>query len=137
MHAESSSAVSAAFRTAVRANAVFCAVSGLAIAGFATPLTRFLGAGSPGLYVGLGIFLAVYGVHLFLTSRRHGVGRAEGWLIVAGDVAWVAASVAVAAAGLLTSGGAAAVLAVAVVVGGFALWQWRALGSGTGPDTVG
>lgn len=44
-----------------------------------------------------------------------------------GDVVWVVASVAVVATGVLTPAGLAGVLVVAAVVGGFALWQWRAL----------
>lgn len=132
MHAESS--VGSAFRTAVRANAVFCGVSGVLIAVFAESLAALMGAGPPGFYLVLGILLAVYAVHLAVTSRREGLGRGEAVLIVIGDVVWVVASVAVVATGILTPAGVAGVLVVAAVVGGFALWQWRALrGAVRGP----
>lgn len=132
MHAECT--VSPAFRMAVRANAVFCGVSGLLMAVLAGRLAALLGAGAPGLYLGLGIFLMVYAVHLALTSRRDALPRVEAALIIVGDVAWVLGSLAVVAAVELTEPGVALVLATAAVVAGFALWQWWAVGSGTGPE---
>ncbi len=119
--------VPGAFRTAVRANAAFCGLSGLAIALLASRLPALLGAGDPTFYLWLGVFLVVYGVHLGLTARRERIRRVEGLLIVGGDVAWVVGSVVAVAVGVLTPSGIGLVLAVAAVVGAFALWQWRAL----------
>lgn len=130
--ADSPSAVPPQFRSAVRANAVFCGVSGVAIAALAGRLPGLLGAGERSLYLSLGVFLALYALNLAWRAGHAGLGRAEGWLIVGGDVAWVAGSAAVIAAGALSAAGAWAVGLVAGVVGGFAVWQARALQSAGG-----
>lgn len=117
-------------RLAVRTNAAFCSLSGAAIAAFSGVLPGRLGAGSSGFYLGLGLFLVLYGVQLFFLSRRERIRRLEGILVVAGDAAWVAGSAVVAAAGILTPTGVALVLATAAVVGGFAVWQGRHLPAG-------
>lgn len=123
-------AVPRAFRTAVRANAAFCGASGLLIAVLSGRLPRLLGAGDATFYLVLGVFLVLYAAHLIFTTRRRDVRPVEGWLIVGGDVAWVAGSVVVVGLGVLSPAGVGAVLAVAAVVGGFAVWQWRALAAG-------
>lgn len=128
--ATSDAAVDAAparLRRAVRSNALFCSLSGAAIAAFSGSLPGILGAGPARFYLVLGVFLVLYGIQLFFLSRRARIRRLEGILVVAGDVVWVVGSVVVAAAGILTPEGLALVLATAAVVAGFAVWQGRNL----------
>lgn len=124
---ETESSISPGFRAAVRTNAAFCGLSGLVIVGLAGRLPDVVGAGTPGFYLGLGASLVLYAVHLVLTARRPSVRRVERLLIVGGDAAWVAGSVAVVVAGTLSPLGAGIVLGVAAVVASFALWQWKTL----------
>lgn len=122
-----SDAIPRALRRALRANAGFSALSGLAIAGFSGSLPDVMGAGPSLLYLVLGIGLAAYAAHLFLLSRRDELRRLEAVLVVAGDVAWVAGSAVVLVAGVLTAQGAALVAGAAAVVAALAVWQGRNL----------
>lgn len=110
----------------LRANALFSAGSGAAIALASSLLPGALGVGGVILYLALGIGLVLYGAWLWALSRSE-VQRGEGLAVVAGDVAWVLGSAALVASGALTPGGTWTVAAAAVVVGVFAIGQWRAL----------
>lgn len=110
----------------LRANALFSAVSGTAIAVTSGALPKLLGVGGATLYLLLGVALVLYGGRLWMLSR-HEVGRFEGWAIVGGDVLWVVGSLGLLAAGILTPPGVWIVGLVAVVIAVFAAGQGRAL----------
>ena len=108
-------------RRALRGNALFSALSGLTLLVAAGPLAPVLGV--PGLALRVvGAVLLPFAVGLWLNARRATVVRAEAWLAVALDLAWVGGSVALIGAELwpLETAGVVAVIAVAAVVLGFA-----------------
>jgi hypothetical protein len=115
--------------TALRANAVFCDLSGLGIVFGAKPLTAFLGLGNPGVLVGLGVGLVAWSLLLYWGSVQGEVPRWLAWLAIDGDLAWVVGSVIVVLLpGLsLTGAGKWATAITADVVLLFAIWQFYAL----------
>ena len=120
----------AGLRSALRANAAFSAVSGIAIAAASAMLPDLLGAGTAALYLVIGVFLVAFAVRLVLLARGETISRRDALMIVAGDWGWVLGSAVVIGMGLLTTLGAVLVGATAFVVGGFAVWQGRHLPRG-------
>lgn len=108
------------------ANALFSIASGGAMALASGRLPTLLGAGGATLYLILGVGLVLYGGRLWILTRRD-VAPLEGWAVVAGDLLWVAGSVALLAAGAFTPVGAWIVAAVAAVIAIFAVGQGAAI----------
>ncbi|MEM7409136.1 MAG: hypothetical protein AAF430_02740 [Myxococcota bacterium] len=114
---------------ALLANAAFSTCSGAASLLFADALGEFLG-GIPGSeLMGLGVGLLGFAGFVFWLSRRDVVPAALGWGVVAGDVAWVLATVPIVASDALSRGGDWLALGIADVVLLFAILQgvglWR------------
>lgn len=114
-------------RTVLRINAGVSLVTGGLLAVAPHRIDELLDTGHPGWVriVGLGLlpFAAFYG--WVAAGSVATMRRATPW-IIAGDLAWVVASVATALAGWYSGGGIVAVLAMAAVVDSFALLQWSA-----------
>lgn len=117
----------AGLRRALRANAAFSGISGLAIATTSLILPGILGAGTTVLYLIIGVFLIAFALRLVQLARGERIPRQEALMIVVGDSAWVGGSVLVIGLGLLNTLGAVLVGTTAVVVAGFAAWQARYL----------
>ncbi|MFB9855124.1 hypothetical protein ACFFMR_32565 [Micromonospora andamanensis] len=94
----------------------------------ASVLADLFGA-SASLQRGAGLFLVVFAALVGWYARNRAAGPGMGWGIVAVNVAWVAGSLAVAAAGPgeFTAVGRIWLVAQAAVVGLFAVLQMRTL----------
>ncbi|GAA3137086.1 hypothetical protein [Streptosporangium carneum] len=115
-------------RLALRLDAVVTGGNGLAYLLLAEPINDLLGLSVP-LQRGVGAFLAVYGVAVWLLARPATVNRTAVLGVVAVNALWTVASVAELALGGLdvTVVGAFWVVMQAVTVGGFAALQYLGL----------
>lgn len=115
-------------RLVLRADGLSCIVTGIVSAAAAAKLPALLGFGSPGVFIGLGAFLFIYGEALWLASSR-ARGRLALLLPLIANTLWVVASLALVASGALalTALGYWAVLGVADVVALLAALQWLVL----------
>jgi hypothetical protein len=111
-------------RFAMRADATLCAGTGLLVAFAADPLSRVSGLSSTSEWIA-GAALVAYGATLYVLAavpalRRVGVG------VVAANLVFAVATVAVLAAGVLplTAAGVAMMLATVAIVLGFAAAQY-------------
>jgi len=115
--------------TALRSNAIFCDLSGLAMILAAKPLAGFIGLANPAILVGIGIVLFAWAAMLFWGSMQIDVPRWLAWLAIDGDLSWVIGSVAVILlpAISLSAPGKWTIAIVADIVLLFAIWQFYAL----------
>ncbi|MFJ9604074.1 hypothetical protein [Streptomyces althioticus] len=117
----------APLRRLLALDAVVTGANALAYLALSGPLGRFLGIGS-GLLLGLGAFLAVYAAGVGLLAARPHPPTAGVRGVVEANLAWTAASLLALALWLSpTTAGAVWVVLQALVVGGLALVQHRAL----------
>jgi hypothetical protein len=107
-------------------DALTCLLMGLLLVSFADALAGLLGLPARLLLVA-GILLLPCAALMYATARSHGPNRALAWLVVLGNVAWVLASIAVAATLAPTLPGLAFVLAQAGAVAVLAALELRAL----------
>lgn len=107
-------------------NAGFSAFSGLGIALAREPMARWLGVGDPALLGWTGLVLLAFAGHLYWASRRR-IPSIEVLYFVASDVLWVVgtAVLVLASPAHLSLSGRWTALAVALVIGGFAVFQAR------------
>ncbi|MBM3516847.1 MAG: hypothetical protein FJX56_02960 [Alphaproteobacteria bacterium] len=113
-------------RRALRGNALFSGISGLAAAAFAGLLAEFMGIGWPVIFVVLGIGLIAFAGYLWWRTSRPTIDLGEAWTIVALDTAWVAGSAVLllAAPTLLSPAGEWVVALTAVAVADIALIEY-------------
>lgn len=114
-------------RTVLRLNAASCIGFGALFAAAPLSSAAFVGDGPAWLFRVLGIGLIVNGALLIATSLRAHPGRLDVTLFALGDFIWVAATLVLAAVGLVITrpDGLLAALAVAAMVGSFGVLQWR------------
>lgn len=110
-------------RSALRANAVFSALSGLGFLLFATSLSDAAGIGDPRVLQGLGPGLLAFAAALVWLSFRDVVSPAAARTVVGMDLAWVVGTVPVVLLDVLSHTGAIAAVIVADVVLVLALLQ--------------
>ena len=114
-------------RGVLRVNAVNSFVAGVLLATAPTRIDELLDTGHPGWIRVVGIALLPYAaLCVWLSSTSIDELRRTTPLIVAGDLAWVVASVTTVVLGWYSTGGAVAVLVMAAIVVVFALLQWSA-----------
>ncbi len=118
-------------RLVVRANAVFSVASGTLLAAAAGPLASHLGQVPPAVLTGVGVSVVAYGAGLALLARRP-LRPATGLVLAALDAVWVAGTALILPwwGDRFTLGGALLMTAIAAVVAGFAVLEWR-LASGS------
>jgi hypothetical protein len=112
-------------RMALRVDAAACAGMGLVLAAGAAALDEVLGIPA-GWLVGIGVVLVAFGAGLAWLSAGAAIPAPLGRAVVAGNAAWVVASVAAVAMGWwpLTAAGVAIVIAQAVAVAALAEAEW-------------
>ena len=112
-------------RWALRGNALFSAISGIALAIGAFWLGPRLGVQPSWILAIVGLGLIPFAVDLFFNSSRTVVDIRRAKLAIAGDAAWIVGSIAVLLIDPtgLTTAGTIAVIAVAVLVADFAVAQ--------------
>lgn len=114
-------------RFLLRADAALCAASGVVLLAAAAPIARLADGDPVGVVQILGAVLLAWAVDLVALSRVRTERVALAARVAGGaGLAWVAATVAVTAAGWLEPGGIIVALAVAVAVGELAWMQLRA-----------
>lgn len=114
-------------RVSLLSNAVFSGLSGVCFIAAAGPLSSLIGLPFPAILTGIGVALLAFAAGLAWNARRPVVNRAEAWLAVLLDLAWVAGSGVVIAVDVLTTTGNWAVALVADVVLAFAILQFLGL----------
>jgi len=124
-------------RLTMRLNALTCAGFGTTFVLFGPSVSAFLG-GPPALLAQVaGGLLILNALHLIVASGRERLSRAELSYFVAGDTAWVLATLALLGLGVIdTAGGIVAALLTGSMVGGFAViqaWKLRALDGKSAP----
>ena len=114
-------------RIVLRLNAANCVVFGALLVARPARVDELLDTGHPGWVrlVGLGL-LPFAALCAWLSTASLPTLRRITPHVVAGDVAWVVASVVTVLAGWYSGGGIIAVLAMAAIVDVFALLQWTA-----------
>jgi hypothetical protein len=100
-----SSNPSTLLRNVLRADAVVCAIGGVDLVAFSSPIASLLGMSEATPLPVIGVVLAVYGVYLWIASRRDPLSLNEAWAFAMGDLVWVAASAALIAFGPLSANG--------------------------------
>lgn len=109
-----------------RVNAAVAASSGALLAFAPEASAAYVGASEPWLLRLVGVSTLGYAAHVFFSSLRGRQIPAELRWFVAGDAAWVLATVAAFAGGLVTTGrGTVVAVALAAVVAWFGLRYHR------------
>ena len=116
-------------RRALRANALFSAVSGTALATASYAIGPRIGVEPSWIVLLVGLGLLPFALDLFANARREIVDLSRVKMAMAGDMAWVAGSIAVIFIDPtgLTTAGIVTISTVAAVVADFALLQWIGL----------
>ncbi|MDQ3155741.1 MAG: hypothetical protein M3Q98_03315 [Actinomycetota bacterium] len=118
-------------RSSLKLDSLVSAANGLAYVAGAALLDDLLGP-SPLWLLGIGAFLLVYALEVWIVGTRKPINRTHAALVAEGNVVWVVGSVMVVAFGWLdlTTTGQVWALTQAAVVGGFAALQFAALKRG-------
>jgi hypothetical protein len=116
-------------RRALRGNATFSAISGIAFLADGGPIAAFLGLKSPTSIVVLGVALLLFAAGLFWDTAQASINKRNARIIIALDVAWVIGSIALIALDPigLTSAGKWAILVVADIVAALAVVEYVGL----------
>jgi hypothetical protein len=113
-------------RRAFTGNAIFSLVSAATFVLGGGVIAGLIGLSSPLPLQLVGAGLVVFGVFLLWLVRREELTRRDGRIVSLLDAEWVLGT-AVLLVGwpeLMNATGHAAAIAIAAVVGGFAIWQW-------------
>ena len=113
-------------RNTLRANSIFCVLSGLLLTAGAGPIATFLGWSTPIPLIVIGIGLLLYGALLFRRVAHAAIDARAGMFYVIGDTAWVGASVILLLTNWVpfTTEGKWAIALQALIVAGFAVLQF-------------
>lgn len=117
---------SASLRTVLRLDAITCLAMGLALIAFAGALGGLLALPARLLMVA-GLVLLPCAALMYAAAHGAGPNRILAWLVVAGNLAWVIASIGVAAMLAPNTLGVAFLLAQAAVVALLASLEYREL----------
>lgn len=115
-------------RSVLATNAVFSGLAGAVLAATAGPIADRVGVDPAWPVRAVGLALMVFALDVALVARAP-----QRWLVRGGkailgaDVAWLAGTAAVLAAGWFSPFGVGAALVTASVVAGFAIGEWRGL----------
>lgn len=112
-------------RSALRGNALFSLVSGLAFALAGGPIAHQVGLSEAAPVHALGVALLPFAFAVWTTAGRPGLSRTEGLVICGMDAGWVVGTAVLLAAWpeLLNETGRWLAIDIALVVAGFAVWQ--------------
>jgi hypothetical protein len=110
-------------RLALRGNATFSTLTGLASIFFAGSLATWMGVPAPALLVALGVGLVGFASFLFWFASRPGTFPSLVWVVVAADLSWVAGTAPHVLADALPRPGDRLAIAIAEVVMLFAVLQ--------------
>lgn len=115
-------------RTSLKLDSLVSGVNGFAYVAGAALLDDVLGSSSAWL-LGIGAFMIVYAIELWIVGSRPVINRTFAGLVAEGNIVWVLASVAVVAFGWLdlTTAGQVWAILQAAVVAGFAGLQFAGL----------
>ena len=111
-------------RYSLRGNAVFSSASGLALIAAAGPLARIMGVPGSVSLPGLGVQLLVFAGLLLWLASREAIRPALAMAVVVADGLWVAGTVPVLLAGVLTPAGGWIAFALANAVALLAVLQY-------------
>lgn len=116
-------------RNTLYGNSAFCSTSGLAFALFSKPISNFLGLSNSWIILVLGIVLFVYGIEVFLFTRKEKISEGFTKFVIGADIAWVLASVILIFGNFVafTTAGKWAIAIVADIVLVFAIVQFVGL----------
>ena len=114
-------------RIALRANAIFCGLSGVTLLGFSEVVGVWLGLEQRLPLVIVGGLLLVYAISLVIYAGRRTIRHAEAWTAIGSDLAWVigTATLLWVAPNLFSPTGKLILILVGLLVGAFALLQLK------------
>lgn len=110
-------------RLALRGNATFSTLTGLASIFFAGSLASWMGLPAPALLVALGVGLVGFASFLFWFASLPEVSPSLAWGVVGADLAWVVGTVPLVLADVLTRPGDWLAIGIAEIVMLFAVLQ--------------
>ncbi len=110
-------------RRSLQIDGVASGLCGVILLAATRPVSELIGLRMPGIALGLGMLLVVYGAALLWNAGRPKINREGALLVVVLNAAWVAGSVAVIVAGPLTVLGNVLVATVAAAVLAFAILE--------------
>lgn len=127
-------------RNSLLANAVFSTLSGLTFTLAATSVADFIGLEQSLWVRSIGVGLLGFAAYVAFVATRPEIDLRAAIAIVVGDLAWVVGTVPVVMLDLLSANGLVAAVAIADVVGVFALLQYygvrRIRGGARASETV-
>jgi len=121
-------------RQVLTADGLTSGVAGLGLAAAPGSVAGLIGAPSASLVFWVGVGLIAFGLALIWNASRPVSSRGETILIAMLNLAWVAGSAVVVAAGALNPLGRWALVLVGIVVLGFAILELRLLPASGRPD---
>lgn len=110
-------------RGALLANGAFSALSGTILLVAAPSLAATFGVPDPAFLVAAGVGLLLFAAGLFRNATRETINLIEARITVALDVSWLAGSIVLFAAGILSREGNWALVTVGDIVLAFAIFQ--------------
>ena len=113
-------------RTALRANAICCCLSGVTLLGFSAAIAGWLGLERHLPLTIVGGLLIAFALSLVIYAGRLNIRLAEVWTAVGSDLAWVIGTAVLlwVAPDLFSPTGKLILIVVALLVGTFALLQF-------------
>ena len=113
-------------RNAFYGNSIFCSTSGLAFTLFSDPIASFLGLSASWIILVLGIGLFLYGIEVFIFTRKEAINESFAKFVIGADIAWVFGSAFLIFTNLVafTTPGKWAIAIIADIVLTFAIVQY-------------
>lgn len=118
-------------KIALLANATFSLISGISFILLAEGLAGIVGLGTPIVYQGIGVVLLLFAANVVWTATRTPVNTFDAMLVSVADFGWALGTLVLIAVafGALTLEGILLLLAIAMVVGCFGIWQMHGIGA--------
>lgn len=119
-------------RTALKTNAAFSLLSGLALTFASGPIAAYMGFDRPVIFLVVGIFLLIFAADVWYVATRPKIDSRWAQAIFWGDVLWVVGTAVILITGIagFNTAGRWLFLIVADIVAALAFWQgwgiWKA-----------
>lgn len=116
-------------KTALLGNALFSTTSGLLLLLFSRSINEWMGISANWILPLIGLGLLGFAVSLLLLAKKQIIERKAVIAVIIQDILWVLGSIIIVALGAfsLSELGYEMIIVVAIIVAGFAVWQWRTL----------
>lgn len=115
----------AVLRAALKTNAAFSLLSGLALTFASGPLARYMGFDRPALLIVVGVMLLIFAADVYWVATRPEIDLRWAKVIFWADIGWILGSALLLITGLagFNTAGRWLVVIIADIVAAFAVWQ--------------